>query len=158
MDSLYDVFRNIRDDEGEHVKTMVACQDMSVVMQIDQKRKLVRPKEVSSLIGRRSLVPGVLVHRPCGAWGHALMSTLSLPARSWTSLPSPRSRRASLNPSTCSFDPLPAGVFPVLLSSKGFLTPLICESRLPVLACRSGSYLATLTSCHSSVHTTEMST
>lgn len=26
VDSLYDVFVNIRDDEGEHVKTMVACQ------------------------------------------------------------------------------------------------------------------------------------
>ena len=27
VDSLYDVFLNIRDDEWEHVKTMVACQD-----------------------------------------------------------------------------------------------------------------------------------
>lgn len=26
-DTLYDIFVNIRDDEGEHVKTMVACQD-----------------------------------------------------------------------------------------------------------------------------------
>lgn len=26
-DTLYDVFRNICDDEAEHVKTMVACQD-----------------------------------------------------------------------------------------------------------------------------------
>lgn len=26
VDNLYDVFVNIRDDEGEHVKTMVACQ------------------------------------------------------------------------------------------------------------------------------------
>lgn len=28
--SLYDVFINIRDDEGEHVKTMAACKDNSV--------------------------------------------------------------------------------------------------------------------------------
>lgn len=27
IDNLYDVFVNIRDDEGEHVKTMVACQN-----------------------------------------------------------------------------------------------------------------------------------
>jgi ubiquinol oxidase len=26
VDNLYDVFINVRDDEGEHVKTMVACQ------------------------------------------------------------------------------------------------------------------------------------
>lgn len=29
VSSLYDVFANIRDDESEHVKTMVACQDYS---------------------------------------------------------------------------------------------------------------------------------
>ena len=28
VDNLYDVFINIRDDEGEHVKTMVACQQL----------------------------------------------------------------------------------------------------------------------------------
>jgi ubiquinol oxidase len=26
VDNLYDVFVNIRDDEGQHVKTMLACQ------------------------------------------------------------------------------------------------------------------------------------
>jgi ubiquinol oxidase len=26
VDNLYDVFVNVRDDEAEHVKTMVACQ------------------------------------------------------------------------------------------------------------------------------------
>lgn len=29
--NLYDVFVNIRDDEGEHVKTMKACQDATIV-------------------------------------------------------------------------------------------------------------------------------
>eukprot|EP00898_Chlorokybus_atmophyticus_P008718 jgi/Chlat1/8848/Chrsp91S08152 len=33
MASLYDVFCNIRDDEAEHVKTMVACQDNAKVVQ-----------------------------------------------------------------------------------------------------------------------------
>lgn len=28
VDNLYDVFVNIRDDEGEHVKTMIACQQL----------------------------------------------------------------------------------------------------------------------------------
>jgi ubiquinol oxidase len=26
VDNLYDVFINVRDDEAEHVKTMIACQ------------------------------------------------------------------------------------------------------------------------------------
>lgn len=30
-DTLYDVFKNIRDDELEHVKTMAACQDYARV-------------------------------------------------------------------------------------------------------------------------------
>jgi len=29
--NMYDVFINIRDDEGEHVKTMAACQDFSIM-------------------------------------------------------------------------------------------------------------------------------
>lgn len=50
--NLYDVFRNIRDDEGEHVKTMVACQDRSVEFQIMAKNALARPEsEYGKLIG-----------------------------------------------------------------------------------------------------------
>ncbi|KAG1680404.1 hypothetical protein FOA52_015495 [Chlamydomonas sp. UWO 241] len=37
--SLYDVFCNIRDDEGEHVKTMRACQDMSVINDLSERRR-----------------------------------------------------------------------------------------------------------------------
>jgi len=33
VETLYDVFSNIRDDEGEHVKTMNACQDEDQVVQ-----------------------------------------------------------------------------------------------------------------------------
>lgn len=33
VDTLYDVFCNIRDDEGEHVATMSACQDPQVLVQ-----------------------------------------------------------------------------------------------------------------------------
>lgn len=32
--NLYDVFSNIRDDELEHVKTMVACEDNSISVDI----------------------------------------------------------------------------------------------------------------------------
>eukprot|EP00245_Coleochaete_scutata_P001861 TRINITY_DN12314_c0_g1_i1.p1 TRINITY_DN12314_c0_g1~~TRINITY_DN12314_c0_g1_i1.p1 ORF type:complete len:503 (+),score=92.32 TRINITY_DN12314_c0_g1_i1:153-1661(+) len=32
VNSLYDVFCNIRDDEGEHVKTMVACQQLDTLV------------------------------------------------------------------------------------------------------------------------------
>lgn len=37
--SLYDVFSNIRDDEGEHVKTMAACQDESVMQELVDRRE-----------------------------------------------------------------------------------------------------------------------
>lgn len=36
--SLYDVFAAIRDDEGEHVRTMVACRDESIVRDLAVKR------------------------------------------------------------------------------------------------------------------------
>lgn len=36
--NLYDVFINIRDDEGEHVKTMAACQDQSIIKDIQMRR------------------------------------------------------------------------------------------------------------------------
>lgn len=38
--NLYDVFCNIRDDEGEHVKTMKACQDSSIVDELKERRDL----------------------------------------------------------------------------------------------------------------------
>jgi ubiquinol oxidase len=31
VDNLYDVFINIRDDEGEHVKTMISCQQLHIL-------------------------------------------------------------------------------------------------------------------------------
>jgi ubiquinol oxidase len=36
--TLYDVFINIRDDEGEHVKTMAACQDTSIMADLEVRR------------------------------------------------------------------------------------------------------------------------
>lgn len=36
--NLYEVFINIRDDEGEHVKTVAACQDMSIAGDIEARR------------------------------------------------------------------------------------------------------------------------
>eukprot|EP01024_Parvocaulis_polyphysoides_P042826 TRINITY_DN39091_c1_g1_i1.p3 TRINITY_DN39091_c1_g1~~TRINITY_DN39091_c1_g1_i1.p3 ORF type:complete len:146 (-),score=16.54 TRINITY_DN39091_c1_g1_i1:465-902(-) len=38
--NLYDTFVNIRDDEGEHVKTMKACQDLTIVDDIKLKDDL----------------------------------------------------------------------------------------------------------------------
>lgn len=37
--NLFDVFSNIRDDESEHVKTMRACQDLSIVEELQIKRQ-----------------------------------------------------------------------------------------------------------------------
>ena len=36
--NLYDVFSNIRDDELEHVKTMKACEDNSIMVDLADKR------------------------------------------------------------------------------------------------------------------------
>ena len=36
--TLYDVFHNIADDEREHVKTMKACRDYSIVSDIAQRK------------------------------------------------------------------------------------------------------------------------
>jgi ubiquinol oxidase len=41
-DNLYDVFVNIRDDEGEHVKTMAACQDFSIMDDLEVRRETER--------------------------------------------------------------------------------------------------------------------
>ncbi|KAK9866364.1 hypothetical protein WJX84_011013 [Apatococcus fuscideae] len=46
--TLYDVFCNVRDDEAEHVKTMKACQDYSIVDEMTQRREEKRPKPVGS--------------------------------------------------------------------------------------------------------------
>lgn len=35
--NMYDVFCNIRDDEGEHVKTMKGCQDASIGEQLEAR-------------------------------------------------------------------------------------------------------------------------
>lgn len=37
--NLYDVFRNISDDEMEHVKTMKACQDDSIGFDLSERRE-----------------------------------------------------------------------------------------------------------------------
>jgi hypothetical protein len=36
--NLFDVFRNIADDEREHVKTMTACRDYSIVDDLARKK------------------------------------------------------------------------------------------------------------------------
>ena len=36
--TLYDVFRNVADDEKEHVKTMKACRDYSIVDDLAKKK------------------------------------------------------------------------------------------------------------------------
>lgn len=38
--NLYDVFVNIRDDELEHVKTMVACQDGSIALDLEVRQEV----------------------------------------------------------------------------------------------------------------------
>jgi len=49
--NLYDVFCNIRDDEGEHVKTMAACQDpLSVVKSPNTEAALIRAGVVAALL------------------------------------------------------------------------------------------------------------
>ena len=42
--TLYDVFVNVRDDEGEHVKTMEACANYTIVDQLSALNKpVVKP-------------------------------------------------------------------------------------------------------------------
>ncbi len=52
--TLFDVFSNIRDDEAEHVKTMKACQDYSIVAEMTQRREEKRPKPVGSPEAQKS--------------------------------------------------------------------------------------------------------
>jgi len=47
-DTLYDVFCAVRDDEYEHVKTMVACQDESIVASVEERRARL-PEDYSGL-------------------------------------------------------------------------------------------------------------
>jgi hypothetical protein len=46
--NLYDVFRNIAGDEREHVKTMRACRDYSIVSDIAE-RKLTRTEKADAV-------------------------------------------------------------------------------------------------------------
>jgi hypothetical protein len=46
--NLYDVFRNIAGDEREHVKTMKACRDYSIVSDI-ANRRLARPDKADAV-------------------------------------------------------------------------------------------------------------
>ncbi len=41
--SLYDVFCNIRDDEGEHVATMKACQQFTISGELEERKEGPRP-------------------------------------------------------------------------------------------------------------------
>ena len=52
--TLYDVFRNIADDEKEHVKTMKACRDYSIVDDLAQ-RKLTHRQAMQNGRGAASL-------------------------------------------------------------------------------------------------------
>jgi hypothetical protein len=42
--TLYDVFTNIREDEKEHVKTMTACRDYSIMGDLVNKSKAKKDK------------------------------------------------------------------------------------------------------------------
>lgn len=44
--NLYDVFINIRDDELEHVKTMKACMDNTIMVDLADKRDVLEKKNV----------------------------------------------------------------------------------------------------------------
>lgn len=46
--NLYDVFVNIRDDEQEHVKTMVACQQSNAQLALKSPHSPVQLREISS--------------------------------------------------------------------------------------------------------------
>jgi ubiquinol oxidase len=43
VDSLYDVFANIRDDEGQHVATMKACQQLTISGDLEGRKDTLRP-------------------------------------------------------------------------------------------------------------------
>lgn len=45
---MYDVFRNIMEDEKEHVKTMTACRDYSIMADLVNKGKSQKEKSDST--------------------------------------------------------------------------------------------------------------
>ena len=45
---MYDVFTNIMEDEKEHVKTMTACRDYSIMADLVNKGKTVQEKDQST--------------------------------------------------------------------------------------------------------------
>ncbi len=47
--TLYDVFKNIMEDENEHVKTMTACRDYSIMADLVNKGKAKQDKDGSTL-------------------------------------------------------------------------------------------------------------
>ena len=51
--TLYDVFVNVRDDEGEHVKTMTACADSTIV----ESLKELHDNPVKPLDGKKENEP-----------------------------------------------------------------------------------------------------
>lgn len=59
--NLYDVFRNIADDEREHVKTMTACRDYSIVD--DLARKKLTSKEPTLPPGAASSAPSLVMDK-----------------------------------------------------------------------------------------------
>ncbi|MCF2971341.1 plastoquinol terminal oxidase [Synechococcus sp. Nb3U1] len=49
VDNLYDVFINIRDDEGEHVKTMIACQQTQALLTFTSPHSRVLEPETAEI-------------------------------------------------------------------------------------------------------------
>ncbi|KAK4534132.1 hypothetical protein CDCA_CDCA01G0157 [Cyanidium caldarium] len=67
--SLYDVFVNIRDDEDEHVRTMVACQDYDKVARLSSSPHLRQVAKESAEIGDGSgHLPGEASRSAWKAW------------------------------------------------------------------------------------------
>ncbi|MBD2100192.1 plastoquinol terminal oxidase [Leptolyngbya sp. FACHB-261] len=56
VDNLYDVFVNIRDDEGEHVKTMIACQEPEARLTFTSPHTVVAVEIVNSELGLEKLL------------------------------------------------------------------------------------------------------
>jgi len=52
--NLYDVFSNIRDDELEHVKTMTACEDNSIMKDLADLKANKRESEQRRLRAQKS--------------------------------------------------------------------------------------------------------
>lgn len=50
VDNLYDVFVNIRDDEGEHLKTMIACQQSEGLKTLTSPHNIVLPTPSAEVV------------------------------------------------------------------------------------------------------------